>query len=130
MSPQMIRLLIAGVLLVHGIGHTLGIWKPAQSLPFVTISAPTLRLIGGIVWVIIALGFTIAALSFYGILFPISWWRPLAIVFAIVSLVSLLLFGRSWPAFNFIAAIAMNIAILVVLLWLDGPLLDRLLPGN
>jgi hypothetical protein len=51
-------------------------------------------------------------------------------VFAIVSLVSLLLFGRSWPAFNFIAAIAMNIAILVVLLWLDWPMLEMLQAPN
>lgn len=126
MSPQTMRLLIAGALLVHGIGHTLGIWKPAQALPFVEISPATLKLVGSIIWVIIAAGFSIAALSFYGIAFPPTWWRSLTIVFAVISLVSLVLLGRSWPAFNFMAAMAMNIAIQVALLWLDWPLLENL----
>jgi hypothetical protein len=57
-------------------------------------------------------------------------WRPLAIGYAVILLISLLLLGRSWPTFSFMAAIAMNIAILVILLWLDWPVLDRLTPGS
>jgi len=118
MPAQTIRLLIAGALFVHGVGHTLGIWKPCRSLPFLKIPESTLRLIGGIVWVLIAAGFVGASLSFYGLLLPVDWWQPLAAVFAITSLLALFLLGRSWPRFNFVAASAMNIAILVVIFWL------------
>jgi len=121
MSVQTIRILIAGALLVHGIGHTLGIWKPARSLPFLKIPQPTLSNAGGIIWVAIAVGFIISFMSFYGILAPANWWRPLAVVFAVISLVILILFGRSWPVFNFIGASAMNIAVLVALLYLHWP---------
>ncbi|HVN55741.1 MAG TPA: hypothetical protein VMT46_15520 [Anaerolineaceae bacterium] len=121
MSTQTIRILIAGALFVHGIGHTLGIWKPARSLPFLRTPDPTLRLVSGVLWVVIALGFVASAMSFFGILLPAGWWRPLAVVFALISLVMLLLFGRSWPLFNFIGASAMNIAVLVALLWLHWP---------
>jgi hypothetical protein len=118
MSPQTIRILIAGALFVHGVGHTLGIWKPCRSLPFLKISESTLRLIGGIVWILIAAGFVGASLSFYDLLLPTDWWQPLAVIFAITSLIALVLLGRSWPRFNFIAACAMNIAILIAVFWL------------
>ena len=38
MSTEIMRILIAGALFVHGIGHTLGFWKPARSLPFLEVT--------------------------------------------------------------------------------------------
>jgi hypothetical protein len=124
MSTQTIRILIAGALFVHGIGHTLGFWKPARSLPLIKVPEPTLRLVEGIIWVVVAVGFIVSSMSFYGIFVPTNWWRPLAVVFAVISLVGLVLFGRSWPAFNFIGAFAMNIAVIVALLWFHWPPID------
>jgi hypothetical protein len=124
MSAQTIRILIAGALLVHGVGHTLGFWKPAHSGLFFHASEPTLRLVGGIIWVLVAIGFIASSMSFYGILLPTNWWRPLAVVFAVISLVGLLLFARSWPIFNIIGAVGLNIAVLVALLWLHWPPLE------
>ncbi len=121
MSIQTIRILVAGALFVHGIGHTLGFWKPAQAIPIVKFTGPQIRLIGGILWVLVAAGFVISAMGFYGIIVPASWWRTAAIIFAVISLIGLLLFARNWPIFNFIGASAMNIAVLVALLWLDWP---------
>ncbi len=121
MSTQTIRILIAGALLVHGIGHTLGFWKPARSLPFLNVPEPVLRFAGGIIWVLVAVGFVISSMSFYGIFAPAKWWRPLAVVFAVISMVGLILFGRSWPIFNFIGASGLNVAVLVALLWLQWP---------
>ncbi len=121
MSTQTIRILVAGALFVHGIGHTLGFWKPDYPLPFLNITEQSSRLIAGIIWSLIAAGFVASATSFYGILLPASWWRPLAVVFAVISLVGLILFGRRWPIFNFIGASAMNIVVLVALLWLHWP---------
>jgi hypothetical protein len=124
MSTQTIRILIAGALFVHGIGHTLGIWKPARSLPFLDIQDSTLRLIGGVIWVLVAIGFIASSMGFFGILVPANGWRTLAIVFAVISLVAILLFGRTWPIFNLIGAYAMNIATLVALLWHQWPPLE------
>ncbi len=124
MSTQTIRILIAGALFVHGIGHTLGFWKPARSLPFLKVPEPTLKLVGGIIWVLAAVGFIASSMGFYGILVPANWWRTLAVVFAVISLVGLILFGRTWPIFNFIGASAMNLAVLVALLWLHWPPLN------
>ncbi len=124
MSTQTIRILIAGALFVHGIGHTLGIWKPARSLPFLNVPEPTLKLVGGILWSLVAAGFIASAMGFYGIIVPAGWWRPLAVVFAAISMVGLILFGRSWPIFNFIGALALNIVVLAALLWLHWPPLE------
>jgi hypothetical protein len=121
MSAQTIRILVAGALFAHGIGHTLGFWKPAQSLPLVKLSERQIRLIGGMIWAPVGAGFIVSALGFFGIIVPASWWRPAALIFAVISLIGLLIFGRSWPIFNFIGASAMNIAVLVALLWLDWP---------
>lgn len=121
MSTQMLRIMIAGALLVHGVGHTLGLWMPARSwlLPF--LGEPALRVISNILWVVTALGFLVVFLSFLGLGVPGDWWRPLAIVFAIVSLVGLFVFWGTWPAFNTVGALSMNIAVLLTQLWLQWP---------
>ncbi len=121
MAAQTIRILIAGALFVHGIGHTLGFWKPARDFPIIKLTGAQLRIAGGITWVLVAAGFIISALGFFGIIVPAVWWRPVAVIFAAVSLAGLLLLGRSWPIFNFIGASAFNIAVLVALLMLNWP---------
>ena len=124
MSTHTIRILIAGALFVHGIGHTLGIWKPARSLPFLDVPESTLRLIGGVVWVLVAVGFMVSSMGFFGIIVPPNGWRTLAVLFAVISLVAIILFGRNWPTFNLIGAYAMNIATLIALLWRHWPPLE------
>ncbi len=109
---------------MHGIGHTLGFWKPARNFPFIKLTGEQLRLIGGVLWVLVAAGFIVSAMAFFGIVFPASWWRPAAVIFAVISLVGLLLLGRNWPIFNFIGASALNIALLVALLWLNWPSIE------
>jgi hypothetical protein len=63
-------------------------------------------------------------MGFYGILVPAYLWRPLAVVFAVISLLTIILFGRSWPVFNFLAASAMNAVILAAIVWLHWPPVD------
>lgn len=121
MSVQTLRLLIGGALLVHGIGHTLGYFKPAHSWLLRGIPDPTLRVISGVFWAISAIGFIAAAAAFFGILVPQDWWRVLAVVTAVVSLLGLFLFIGNWPAFNTIGAIGFNLVTLVALLWLRWP---------
>jgi hypothetical protein len=124
MSTQIIQILIAGALFVHGGGHTLGFFMPARSWLFPNLPPRAMRVIANIVWALAAIGFLLSALSFIGVVLPSDLWRQLAVAFAFVSLPGLILFWGMWPRFNTIGALAMNITILVTQLWLDWPPLE------
>jgi hypothetical protein len=121
MSTQILRILIAGALFVHGVGHTLGFWMPARSWLFPSLGEPILRVISSIFWIVAAVGFLAALLGFLGVLVPSGLWRPLAVGTAVVSILGLLLFWGSWPAFNTVGAFGMNIVVLITQLWLSWP---------
>lgn len=124
MSTNTARILIAGALLVHGVGHILGFWMPARSWLMPSAGEPLMRNLSSILWVLAAAGFILSCLSFLGVVVPADWWRILAVAFALVSLLGLALFWGTWPAFNTIGALAMNVAILVTQLWLRWPPVD------
>jgi hypothetical protein len=92
MSTQTIKILIAGAIFVHGVGHTLGYFMPARSWLIPNLPARTMRVISNAVWTLAAAGFLLSFLSFLGIVLPSNLWRPLAVAFAIVSLLGLGLF--------------------------------------
>ena len=121
MSVQLIRILIAGALFVHAVGHTLGFWMPSTSWLFPNISESTLGVVSSIFWILSTVGFLASFLGFLGFIIPIMWWRSLAVVFAIVSILGLFLFWNTWPTFNLIGALSMNIAVLVSQLVLHWP---------
>ena len=124
MSTNIIRILIAGALFVHGVGHTLGLFMPSRSWLMPNAGEPALRTISRVLWVLTAVGFILSFLGFLGVIVPSDWWRPLAVVFALVSLLGLGLFWGTWPAFNTAGALGMNVAILVTQLWLRWPPID------
>ena len=124
MDTQTLRILIAGALFVHGVGHTLGFFKPARSWILSFLGKPALRIIANILWSLAALGFILSCLAFLGVIVPPDWWRPLAVIFAVVSLIGLILFIGNWPLFNTVGALALNVIILVALLWQQWPPLD------
>jgi hypothetical protein len=70
------------------------------------------------------MGFILSCLGFLGVVVPTDWWRPLAVIFALVSLLGLVLFWGTWPTFNTIGALAMNVTVLVTQLWLRWPPID------
>lgn len=72
-------------------------------------------------WVVAMVGFIVAALGLWSIAVPGQWWRPVAVASAVVSLVGIGLFAGTGPTFNTLAAVAMNIAVLVAIVWLDWP---------
>ena len=138
MSPQLIKILIAGVLMVHGLGHGGAIgalvyiargtpggkWQAARSWPFPGLSPQAPRVIAIIFWVLSLLGFVAAALSFWGILVPGDLWRPLALIFAFISFIGIALFWGTWPMFNTLAAQAVNLAVIITQLWMHWPPMD------
>jgi hypothetical protein len=139
MSEQVIRLIIAGVLLLHGLGHGIvlgahiwiasgrtglewGDWQPLRSWLFPSLAPPAATAVASIFLVVALIGFIAAAMSFWGILVPGDIWRQLAIVSAIVSIIGIVPFlGRWAPTANTLAALGVNIAVLVALLWLNWP---------
>ena len=135
MSAQTIKLFIAGVLLLHGLGHvgalgalvaqgrvvSTGSWLRARSWPFPSLAVPVATTVASIFWVLSTIGFVAAAMSFWGVLVPGDAWRQLALASSIVSALGILLFFGIWPTFNTFAALAVNIAVLVTQLWLHWP---------
>ena len=135
MSAQTFKLLIAGVLLLHGLGHvgalgalvaqgrvvSTGSWLHARSWLFPSLAVPVATTVASIFWVLSTIGFVAAAMSFWGVLVPGDVWRQLALASSIVSALGIVLFFGTWPTFNTLAALAVNIAVLVTQLWLHWP---------
>ena len=137
MSDQTIKLFIAGALTVHGLGHggalaalawirlrpgpNTGGWLAARSWLLPSLPADTVTTIACAFWVVSLGGFLAAALAFWGILVPNQVWRPLAVITAVVSLLGVVLFFGTWPMFNTLAALSVDVAVLVALLWLHWP---------
>ena len=137
MSDQMMKLIAAGVLLLHGLGHggalgalawiqlspgsDTGAWLAARSWLVPGLSANTATTLASVFWIVATVGFAIAAMSLFGVVFPSSVWRPLAVVSAVVSIVGIVLFFGTWPMFNTLAALGVDAAVLMAVLWLRWP---------
>lgn len=137
MSADTARGLVFGALVIHGLGHggalgaliwmalrpsdPTGGWQAARSWLLPALPAATATPIAGAFWIVAMVGFVVAALSFWGMGLPGDAWRSLAIGSAVVSLVGITLFFGTWPPFNTLAALAVNVAVLVSLLWLRWP---------
>jgi hypothetical protein len=137
MSDQMIELIAGGAMLVHGLGHggalaalawirvrpgsDAGPWHAARSWLVPSLSGEAAMTLASALWVVSLVGFVIAALSFWGVVVPGNVWRPLAVVTALVSATGIVLFFGTWPMFNTLAALGMNVAVLVAILWLNWP---------
>ena len=137
MSDQTIKLIAAGVLLVHGLGHggalgalgwirvypgtPTGGWLAARSWLVPSLAGDTATTIAAAFWIVSLVGFVIAAMSFWGVVLPGSVWRPLAVASALVSIAGIACFFGTWPMFYSLAALSVNVAVLVGVLWLHWP---------
>jgi hypothetical protein len=134
MSGTTLRLIIAAVLFVHGIGHVLGIMAALQSNPSENWSSRSWlltgligdtasRVISFVLFLGALIGFIGAALALMDWLLPHEWWRSMSVISAVISLLALGLFWKAFPSFfpNKIGAIVVNVAVLVTLLWLEWP---------
>ena len=137
MPVEAVRGLVFGALMIHGLGHggalgallwiafrpsdPTGGWQAARSWLLPALPAASATVVASAFWVISMSGFVAAALAFWGIVMPGGLWRPLAIGSAVVSLVGITLFYGTWPPFNTVAALAVNVAVLASLLWLRWP---------
>jgi MFS family permease len=128
MSGRKLQWLIALVLLIHAIGHTMGIlpaagyslsstWTSHSWLLSGAFGQTAANVLSVAIWLAATVGFLLAALALMGWGVPHAWWRPLAIVSAVVSLLGLFLFWNAFASwFNKAGAILVNVAILFGLL--------------
>ena len=127
MSDQLLRAILGGVLLLHGLGHggaiaalawiarfgpeRSGAWHPARAWLLPDLAASTATTVAAGVWALALVGFVAAALAFWGIGLPVELWRGLALVSAVISAAGIALFAGSWPMFNTLAALAVNLGV-------------------
>ena len=134
MLTSTLRIIIAIVLSAHGIGHVLGLLaalgiKPTPShlarswLLTNLLGAATSRVLVFVIFLAATLGFVSAGLGMFDWLVPGSMWQQLAIGSSVLSLMGLTLFLNAFPSIfpNWIGANAVNVAVLVSLLWLRWP---------
>jgi hypothetical protein len=106
-----IGLLLLGHAFVHAVWRTYG---PKTSWLFALAAPSALSSMSTVLFVASAIGFGLAGLA---LLLHWSWWRPVAVISAVVSLVLLFVFWRN----NLFVGAALDIAVLVSVLWLHWP---------
>jgi hypothetical protein len=125
----MLRVLVALVLLAHGIGHVLG---PLQVLRISTVNpewhgdswllsglgTTATQLAGLFIWFVALAGFVAVAAVVMGWL-PADWWAPLAIGSSVVSLIGIGLFPTAFPTFSTIGAVAIDVVVVIAVTWLS-----------
>ena len=131
MSESVVRLVVFGALLLHGLGHggaigalawierfpdrDSGGWRAARSWALPFLRRRPAAWVASAFWALALGGFVVAALSYGGILLPGGAWRPVAVGSALLSSCGIALFLGTWPAFNTLAAMGMNAAVLIAL---------------
>ncbi len=136
MSIQLLKIIVAGALLLHGIAHAIATLAivlqtasglPSSKLPISTwmSSALSARAVAGLAlpfWLASSAAFLLASGAFWGLASTI--WRQFAVVGAFVSTLGILMFPLTWPGsvsrarslLNTSIALAFNIVVLVSLL--------------
>jgi hypothetical protein len=124
----MLKIIIALVLLSHGIGHSMGLlqvfkvatvspqWNGDSWLLTGSGGSAVSQIVAVSLWTLAIVGFAALAAVVVGWL-PEAWWLPLAVGASAVSLAGLLLFPVAFPLFSTIGAFAANVAVLVAVLW-------------
>ena len=142
MSGTVLRVIIAFIFSFHGVGHAMGIipalgivstgssnegwlknWSSRSWLLTDLLGDSISRILCIVLYGAALIGFVGAALALLGWGIPHDWWRMLAVVSSVISLVALALF---WNALIFlfphkVGALAVNLATLVCLLVLNWP---------
>ncbi len=127
MDAMVVKLVVAGVLGAHGVGHLLG-WMPAAGLArFDGVSGGSWLLTGAVgdgaarmiaigLFVVPTVGFAAAA---GGLLLGQPWWRSVAVASAAVSLAATAIYPQALPLGSTIGSLAVNAVVLYGVLIAD-----------
>lgn len=118
MTNDMWRYLISGILIVHGLGHSGGYWFFGRSWLWAEAGNDPWKWVFVALWLVAMVGFVAAGL---GLLFQQAWWRPLAVVSAVIALPVTIIFLGEPAGINKLAAAVVDIGVLVALLWAHVP---------
>ena len=134
MSTSTLRIILAIVLIGHGLGHVLGVLAalgfkltPQHSanswLLTGLLGEKVLRVLAFVIFLAGRLAFLGAGLGLFGCLVPVSLWAQWAIWGAVISLAGLALFFNAFPTLfpNWVGANVVNVAVLVALLGFRWP---------
>jgi hypothetical protein len=134
MNVKNFQLIIGLAILVHGVGHSMGVlaafdtfatqtWHGRSWLLTPLVGPMPARVLGSVLFAMLTIAFVVAGLGFLGWGVPATLWQPLALIGAIVSLVMLFFYWNSFSAFfNKAGAIFVNIALLYGILGNQFPL--------
>lgn len=133
MNTMTLRVLVAGAIAFHGVGHLQGVFAGLELVKFKNwtgrswlltgvMAENAVRMLGIVLWALCFIAFITVALAVLDWGVPHAWWRPLAVGFAVVSLVTLFLYWNSLAMFfNKAGALGMDLAILIGLLLMHWP---------
>jgi hypothetical protein len=121
------------VLIAHGIGHTLGVmplflkvpesWNTRSWLLSGRLDERAVTTIAVVLWLVCTVGFVLAGLGILDLIVPTTWWRPLAVGFSALSLVTLGLYWQGFPVLipNKVGAIAVDVVLIVGIVFASWP---------
>lgn len=128
MSGGTWRTLLTIAVMAHGLGHVLMLapclglaeWVPSAHSWLLTglVGEAATRVVGAVVWLTVVGAFSAAGV---GLLGQWTWWRAAAVGSAIVSLAALVVFASGAQAQPLLSAAAMDVVVLVGLLWIKWP---------
>ena len=125
----MLKLVLAGVVLAHGVGHLLFLgpslrvvdWAGQTSHSWLltgTLGEGPARAIASAIWIATVVLF-VAGVG--GFLLDSAWWRPMTVAGAVVSMLGMVLFWDGLATSNAAFALAFDIVLLVSLLVVHWP---------
>ena len=115
----LLRITVGILLFIHGMAHWQiitgwGSQSNVQSWLLPQMAASNLQSLGNFLWVATLLTFVLAAILLF---FSVEWWRAVAVVASVLSLVVIVLFWQP----NMVLGVAVDVGILVALLWAKWP---------
>src|SRR5690242_751745 len=120
----MVRIIVALVLIAHGLGHSMGVLAAWTTIPSGLTNRPWLFSTGvlmdstmGRVWSVLWLAaLLVTTAGGVGLLLHQDWWRTVAVAGAILSLVAIAPWLAAMPPFSAFGAVAVDILVLAILL--------------
>jgi hypothetical protein len=124
-----LKLLIATIVLAHGVGHLLFLAPTLRIAAWAGQSghswalAPLIgdglaRATGGLIWVS-AIGLFVAAVG--GFVLDAEWWRPVAMGAAVVSVIGIVVMWDGIAPSSAVFALVVDLVVLVALTWARWP---------